>query len=66
MTALARQSHRWLAIVFTGAVLLNIGSLVLRIEAAWLAYLPLAPLLLMMISGLWLFAAPYLHRRSRA
>lgn len=64
MTAFARQSHRWLAIVFTVAVLLNIGALVLRIEAVWLAFLPLAPLLLMMISGLWLFAAPYLNRRS--
>lgn len=64
MTAFFRQSHRWLAVVFTAAVLLNIGALVLRIEAVWLAFLPLAPLLLMMISGLWLFAAPYLNRRS--
>ncbi|WP_395945560.1 hypothetical protein [Brevundimonas sp.] len=64
MTAFARQSHRSLAIVFTVAVLLNIGALVVRIEAAWLAFLPLAPLFLMMISGLWLFAAPYLNRRS--
>lgn len=64
MTAFARRSHRWLAIVFTAAVLLNIGAVVLGIEAVWLAFLPLAPLLLMMISGLWLFAAPYLNRRS--
>lgn len=62
MIATARQCHRWLALVFTCAVLLNLGALALQIEAVWMGFLALIPLVLMMISGLCLFVAPYVRR----
>ncbi|MFC7378744.1 hypothetical protein [Brevundimonas sp. GCM10030266] len=64
MTALARQCHRWLALIFTGAVLLNVGALVLQIDALWLGFVALIPLILMMITGLCLFVAPYMRRKD--
>jgi quinol-cytochrome oxidoreductase complex cytochrome b subunit len=54
-----RQTHRWLSIAFTAAVIFN-GVVVLREEyAAWMGFLALAPLALLLFSGLYLFALPY-------
>lgn len=54
-----RQAHRWLAIAFT---LLVIGNFVAWIDGPppqWLTYAPLAPLLLMMLTGLALLVQHY-------
>lgn len=59
-----RQIHRWLSIVFTLAVLANLVALVLKQQAVWVGLLALAPLILLMITGLFLFAQPYLSRRG--
>lgn len=60
-----RQSHRWLSIVFTLAVLANFIARALQPgePAAWITYAPLPPLFLQLFSGLYLFALPYLRRR---
>jgi len=60
-----RQSHRWLSIVFTLAVLANFVARALSPgePPAWITYAPLPPLLLQLFSGLYLFALPYLGRR---
>jgi hypothetical protein len=64
-----RQSHRWVSIFFTLTVIANF---VFRAGAsgeppAWLTYSPLPPLFLQLISGLYLFALPYVTKwRSRA
>lgn len=65
MNASIRTAHRWLSIVFTVAILINIAAQVMGIDAVWIGLLALVPLILMMVSGLWMFAQPYLRRRAR-
>lgn len=55
-----RQAHRWLSIAFTLVVTGIFITLGLGNEPAqWIYFLPLLPLALMMLSGLYLFALPY-------
>ena len=63
-----RQAHRWLSMVFTLTVIANFAArAVLPGEpAAWLTYAPLPPLFLMLLSGLYLFALPYLGKQGAA
>jgi hypothetical protein len=60
-----RRIHRWLSIIFTAVVLgifgmLGAGAAV----AAWVYFVPLVPLGLLMLTGLYLFVLPYLGRRG--
>lgn len=67
-----RQSHRWLSIVFTVAVIINIVAMIAQLQAVWIGLLALFPLIPMLLTGLYLFALPYLaprrlnHRGSTA
>lgn len=61
-----RQGHRWLSILFTLTVVANFVALGLGKPVQWLYYLPLPPLFLLMFSGLYMFALPYLARRGAA
>lgn len=54
-----RQAHRWLSIVFTVTVIANIIAVATGQTIEWLYMLPLAPLLLLMPSGLFMFFMPY-------
>ena len=63
MNALIRQTHRWLSIAFTLAVIVNIVALIQKSQAVWIGLLALFPLILLLISGLYLFALPYVRRR---
>lgn len=59
-----RQIHRWLSIVFTATVVAIFAALGLGMEPAfWVYFLPLAPLALLLLSGLYLFVLPYAARR---
>lgn len=61
-----RQGHRWLSIAFTITVVANFVAMSSGEPPAWLVYAPLPPLLLLMLSGLYLFVRPYAVRsRSR-
>ncbi|POF29641.1 hypothetical protein [Roseibium marinum] len=64
-----RQIHRWLSIAFTAAVIVNIIAM-FTIEseqpALWIGLLALFPLILLLLSGLYLFALPYVNRRRSA
>lgn len=62
-----RQSHRWLAIVFTATVLANFAARAMYggEPSPWITYAPLPPLFLMLFSGLYLFALPYMGKRGR-
>jgi hypothetical protein len=60
-----RQTHRWLSIAFTVAVLVNIAALGQGEPAVWVGLLALFPLILLMISGLYLFMLPYAARWRR-
>jgi hypothetical protein len=54
-----RQIHRWLSIAFTVAVIVNIVALVREKQAVWVDLLALLPLILLMLTGLYLFVLPY-------
>lgn len=56
---LIRQLHRWLSIAFTLAVIVNIVAMMQEKQAAWVGLVALFPLILLMISGLYMFALPY-------
>ena len=64
--ALIRQVHRWLSIAFTVAVVINVVALVQKAQALWIGLLALFPLILLLLSGLYLFALPYFSRARRA
>ena len=63
-SAWIRQTHRWLAIVFTLTVIANFAVRALGEPPAWITYSPLPPLFFMLFSGLYMFAMPYLAKRS--
>lgn len=58
-----RQGHRWLSIAFTVIVAGIFVTLGLgRQPAEWVYFLPLFPLALMTVSGLYMFALPYVRK----
>lgn len=59
-----RQIHRWLSIAFTLAVIANIVALIMQVQATWIGLLAFLPLLPLLATGLYMFARPYLGRRS--
>jgi membrane protein CcdC involved in cytochrome C biogenesis len=54
-----RQTHRWLSIVFTAAVIVNFVAMALGKPPAWIVYSPLPPLFLQLFTGLYMFVLPY-------
>ena len=54
-----RQVHRWLSMVFTVAVIINLIAMMQEKQAVWVGLLALFPLILLLLSGLYLFALPY-------
>ncbi|AFT68604.1 Putative transmembrane protein [Alloalcanivorax dieselolei B5] len=57
-----RQCHRWLSILFTLTVVANFVAMARGEPPAWITYSPLLPLALMLLTGLYLFALPYIHK----
>jgi len=60
-----RQSHRWISIIFTLSVAANFATMAFGQPPIWLVYAPLPPLFLLMFSGLYMFALPYVTRAQR-
>jgi hypothetical protein len=58
-----RQIHRWLAISFTVTVIVTFVALAQEDPVLWISYVPLLPLALLLITGLYLFVLPYVLRR---
>jgi hypothetical protein len=52
----------WLSIAFTFAVIVNIVATVQQAQAVWIGLLALFPLVLLMLTGLYMFALPYATR----
>ena len=57
-----RQTHRWLSIAFTVTVIVSFVALAREEPAVWVSYLPLLPLALLLLTGLYLFVLPYAAR----
>jgi hypothetical protein len=54
-----RQTHRWVSIAFTVAVIAAFVALGQEKPVVWVSYLPLLPLALLLFTGLYLFVLPY-------
>lgn len=60
MNTLIRQTHRWLSIAFTLGVITYIVAMSGgKQPPAWMGLLALVPLILLLVSGLYLFVLPY-------
>lgn len=57
-----RPVHRWTSLVFTLTVAGIFLAMALGEPAEWVFFLPLPPLLVLVLSGSWLFLRPYLGR----
>ncbi|WP_431958342.1 hypothetical protein [Nocardia lijiangensis] len=53
-----RQMHRWLAITFTVTLVITVVALALQ-SPVWVSYLPLPPLALLLLSGLYILVVSY-------
>lgn len=63
---LIRHTHRWASLAFAivvAAIFLSLG--LGKPPAQWIYFLPLAPLALLTVTGLYLFALPYVARARR-
>ena len=54
-----RQTHRWVAIVFTVTVIANFVALAQGTPPPWITYSPLPPLAFLLFTGLYMFVLPY-------
>ena len=54
-----RQIHRWLSIAFTVAVVVNVIAMMQEKQAIWVGLLALFPLVLLLLTGLYMFVLPY-------
>ncbi|MEZ4660070.1 MAG: hypothetical protein R2911_21140 [Caldilineaceae bacterium] len=65
-----RQTHRWLSIIFTVLVILNIILNVIPMGQVqltlWVGAFTLLPLFLLLFTGLYLFVLPYMTKRRNA
>lgn len=57
-----RRFHRWVSMLFVLTVVAIFVTLGFAEPPMWLYYTPLPPLFLLILSGLYLFALPYLGR----
>jgi hypothetical protein len=60
-----RQFHRWISIAFTLSVIVTFIALALPAPIVWVSYVPLPPLFLLLATGLYLFALPYVAKWRR-
>ena len=54
-----RHFHRWTAITFTVTVAAAFVALAQQEPIVWMSFVPLPPLALLLLTGLYLFAPPY-------
>ncbi|MGM1065445.1 hypothetical protein [Saccharothrix sp. Mg75] len=57
-----RRLHRWVSIAFTVTVIACFAALGQAGSAPWVFYLPLPPLLVLLLTGLYLFSLPYARK----
>ena len=62
MSKTIRQIHRWLSIAFTAGVLGYIVVMTRGQPPYWVGLFALVPLILLLATGLYLFALPYVRR----
>jgi hypothetical protein len=60
-----RQIHRWVSIAFTVGVIVNMVAVGRGEYAVWVGLLALIPLVLLLLTGLYMFVLPYATKWSR-
>lgn len=63
MSRTVRQVHRWTCIAFTLGVVAYMAAMSLGTPPAWLGLFALVPLIVLLATGLYMFALSYLRRR---
>ncbi len=66
MSKWVRQFHRWVSVVFVATVVITTIALAQKEPIVWVSYVPLLPLALLALTGLYLFVLPYLAKRRNA
>ena len=64
MSNLIRQFHRWVSLAFVLSVIATTIALMQKEPIVWMSYVPLLPLALLAITGMYMFFLPYFRRRS--
>jgi heme A synthase len=54
-----RQTHRWLSVILTVAMVINLVAILRGRYSARIGLLAVAPFALLFLSGLYLFVLPY-------
>ena len=62
MSTWIRTTHRWLGVSLIALTIINIIAFSLGQAIPWLYYLPLLPLFLLMLSGLYMFVLPCMRK----
>ena len=62
MNRLIRQVHRWFSIAFVAGVIAYILAMRHGQPPGWMGVFPLLPLILLLVTGLYLFVLPYAVR----
>lgn len=57
-----RQFHRWVSIAFTLGVITYIVVMSQGTPPAWLGLFALVPVILLLLSGLYMFVLPYVSK----
>jgi hypothetical protein len=66
MSKWIRATHRWLGMSLIALTIINAITFAIGQPQAWLYYLPLLPLFLSMLSGLYMFVLPYVRKSKSA
>lgn len=66
MSKWVRQFHRWVSVIFVATVVMTTIALAQKEPIVWVSYVPLLPLALLALTGLYLFVLPYVGKRRNA
>ncbi len=62
-TGWVRHFHRWVSVAFVASVIATTIAMSQKEPLVWVAYVPLLPLALLTLTGIFLFARPYFAKR---
>ena len=66
MSSGMRKFHRWTSLVFMVTVIINTVAAIMKVQEVWIGLMALFPLILLMITGLYMFFRPYLSKERHA
>ena len=65
MSRFLRQFHRWVSMAFVLSVIATAIALAQSRPVMWMSYVPLLPLALLALTGIYMFFEPYAAKRRR-